>query len=180
MNEQPESFDEVEPAEMADPTTFSVDDITQKGGVFVIPVDAPVPSELTSASLPVGPLYARLFALAQEDDGQFHFLPVSGAELLHIERAWRLLQVSKRVYALFDLPGARYDVMFTQAVRQIGIRRIEWPSVSESMASKLIANQRTRDAEPWAAKADLTVPGRRLPSVATVGVTPLEEPLDED
>lgn len=180
MQIKTDNFDDLDPAALADPSSFSIDDIAQRGGVFVIPVDAPIPSELSDAIMPKGGLYDRLAALASIDYDGFRFVPVSGAELLHIERAWRLLQVAKRVYALFDLPGARYDVMFTQAVRQIGIRKLEWPSVSESIAAKVIANQRTKDAAPWNLGADLTIPARRLPATASIGVPPLEAPPDED
>lgn len=173
-------FDSSSPADLADPHTFSPDDISSGGAVFVIPMDAPVPAELGPDAVPSGSLYARLVALASPDTGSFSFAPVSGAELLHLERAWRLLQTAHRVFALFDLPGARYDVMFTQAVRQIGLRKVDWPAVAESIAAKATIAQRTKDAKPWAAGDDLTKPSRRLPAMAQVVETPLGAPPDED
>lgn len=183
MSDSATSLDELNPEAIADPSTFTSDDLTTKGAVFVVPVDAPLPSELGALEVPSGTLYQRLVALCTPDDGKFSFVPLSGAELLHLERPWRLLQVAKRVYVLFELPGARYDVMFTQAARQIGLRRVEWPSVAEGIASKAVADQRTRDTAPWQLKQDLTAPGRRLPKVARHGAEELPTPEtseDED
>lgn len=166
MTDLATAMDELNPDELSDPSTFTLNDMTSKGAVFVVPVDAPLPSELGELKVPAGSLYERLAALCVPDDGTFSFVPVSGAELLHLERPWRLLQVAKRVFVLFELPGARYDIMFTQAARQIGLRRVEWPNVAESIASKAVSDQRTRDKEPWNIKQDLSVPGRRLPKIA--------------
>lgn len=180
MSNFDDNLESLSPLEIADPATFTLDDIAKGGAVFVIPLDAPTPSELSGAIVPAGSLYDRLRAIAYTDETHFSFVPVSGAELLHIERAWRLLQVAKRVYALFELPGARYDVMFTQAVRQIGLKKIEWPNVAEAIAAKLITQQRAHDKTPWNEGSDLTAPARRLPATAVVGTQPLEAPPDAD
>lgn len=121
-----------------------------KGAVFVVPIDAPIPSELTSDALPSGSLYKRLAALDIESSDSYAFVPLSGAELLNLERSWRALQSARRIYVLADLPAARYDVLFTQAVRQIGLQKVDWSHVSEAIASKVITDQRTKDKTPWA------------------------------
>lgn len=180
MSDSATSLDEIDSTAIADPSTFTTDDLTTKGAVFVVPVDAPLPSELGALEVPSGSLYERLRSLCSPDDGAFSFVPVSGAELLHLERPWRLLQVAKRVYVLFELPGARYDVMFTQASRQIGLRRVEWPSVAEGIASKAVADQRTKDVAPWQLRQDLSAPGRRLPKVARAGAEELPIPTADD
>lgn len=73
-----------------------------------------------------------------------------------LERPWRALQSRENVYVLTELPGARYDVLFDQARRAIGLRSLDWPSVAVAMSSYQRATQRTADKQPWA----LTKPGR--------------------
>ena len=174
------SLDDLTPDEIAHPSTFSVEDVAAKGAVFIIPVDAPLPSELGETGVPSGTLYARLAPLCSKDPEMFAFVPVSGAELLQLERPWRLLQVARRVFALFELPGARYDVMFTQAAKQIGLRRVDWPSVAEALASQATEQQRVKDSHPWDVQQDLSVPGRRLPKVARVSEELPEPPPSND
>lgn len=170
-----------------DPEDLRVNDVDVRKSVFVVPVDAPVPSELGADQMPSGTLYRRLAALDESDPIDFAFVPVSGAELLALDRVWRTLQRPKKIYALFDLPGAKYDVLFTQAVRQIGIPRIEWPSVSEALASRTRTIQRTNDSSPWVLSKDLSsapVPGSKrsmLPTSSTSGLgSRLPVPVSED
>lgn len=137
--------------QLADPGTLDPGNVVRNGAVFVVPVDAPLPSELGELVVPTGSLYDRIRALCVPDESVFQFVPISGAEMLHLDRAWRLLQVAKRVFVLADLPGARYDVMFTQASRQIGLSKLDWPSVASTIASKAITDQRTKDSTPWQA-----------------------------
>jgi hypothetical protein len=167
--------------ETSDPDELRVQDFDVRNSVFVIPVDAPVPSELADVEMPKGTLYDRLRALNVETTDEFAFVPLSGAELLSLERSWRSFQVAKRVFALFDLPGARYDVMFTQSVRLIGLRRIEWPAVAEGLASRTRTVQRTKDATPWNLK-DNKPSGSKFPrSMDDTGeALPTPEGTDEN
>lgn len=142
-----EMEDEVSPS--ADPEALRIRDFDVRNSVFVIPLDAPVPSELAEGTIPAGTLYKRLAALDQKEIPEFAFVPISGTELLALDRVWRVMQEAKKVYALFDLPGARYDTLFTQAVRQIGLVRVEWPAVADALASRVRTVQRTKDVEPW-------------------------------
>lgn len=153
-----------------------------RGAVFLVPVDAPLPSELTGVTVPSGTLYQRLAALDTPDGDSFSFVPLAGAELLSLDRAWRLLQTAKRVFVLTGLPAARYDVLFSQATRQIGLQSVDWPAVSEAIASKLVSDQRTKDATPW---ADPTAPSlatkpRRVPKSSSVDYPTLPVPQGND
>lgn len=132
-----------------DPEALRIKDFDIRNAVFVLPLDAPVPSEISEIEMPKGSLYKRLAALDSEDLQEFAFVPLSGSELLALDRIWKPLQRARRVFALFDLPGARYDVLFTQAVRQIGIHRVEWPAVSQALALRIRTVQRTADVSPW-------------------------------
>jgi len=118
--------------------------------VFLIPLDAPLPNELSTALVSSGNLYQRLQPLTSADlEVDFALVPLAGNELLALDRAWTTLVEAPRVYALLDIPGAKYDILFTQARRQLGIRALEWPVVSEALAAKLRAVQRTTDKSPW-------------------------------
>lgn len=133
-----------------------------KEAAFIIPLDAPLPNDLRDASMPSGGLLARLRYLSDEPiEKGFGFVPVSGAEFMALERVWRSLQERKHVYVLTDLPGAKQDVLFDQARRAIGLRALDWPSVSGELAAHVIHQQRTKDKTPWQAAAPATT---RFPS----------------
>lgn len=159
-----------------------------RGAIFVVPIDAPLPSELSGVDVPSGSLYVRLHALDSPEEGTFSFVPLSGAELLSLDRVWRLLQTAKRVFVLTGLPGARYDVLFSQATRQIGLQSVDWPAVSEAIASKLVSNQRLRDKTPWAEPTSPSLTGdpalspkaRRTPRSSSVDHPALPVPLGSD
>lgn len=123
---------------------------TLSGAAFIIPLDAPLPNELVGSDVPTGSLLNRLRYLADGDvPTGYAFVPISGAEFLTLERAWVSLQERKRIFVLTELPGARYDVLFDQARRAIGLRALDWPSISTAMAAHVIEAQRTRDTRPW-------------------------------
>jgi hypothetical protein len=145
----------MEPDSAADPDSLRVHDVDVRGTVFIIPVDVSVPSELSDVNLPSGTLYDRLAPLNVEQTDDFAFTPLSGAELLSLERAWRSLQRAKKVAVLQGLPGARYDVLFTQASRLIGLRIVDWPAVAEAIANRVRTVQRTKDTNPWTLKEKL-------------------------
>lgn len=156
------------------------------GAVFVIPVDAPIPSEIAGSEMPRGSLYKRIAAIDSDDFDGFKFVPVSGSELLALERAWRTFCAAKRVYVMMDLPAARYDVLFTQAVRQIGLEKIGWSHVSEAIAAKVISDQRTKDTAPWnnPMVEGVSIPVKRgrspVSSTGRRAVLPTPESADED
>jgi hypothetical protein len=66
-----------------------------------------------------------------------------------LSRAWSLLKVAKKVAVLSDLPGAREDVIFSQARRQIGLKTVEWASLAEAFSKRQVERQRTGDKQPW-------------------------------
>lgn len=129
--------------------TLPVGSFNVEGSVFVVPLDAPLPSEISADGLPTGSLYKRLAPLDVEKPTGFAFVPISGAELLSLDRVWRQIQAAKRVFVLTDLPAARYDVLFTQAVRQIGLASVSWVNVAEAISSRQVTDQRTKDKTPW-------------------------------
>lgn len=142
---------------------------------FIMPLGAPLPSEFEKGLMPTGSLYQRIRALDTEswvDGDEFAFVPVSGAELLALERAWRALVRTKKVVMLSDIPAARYDVLFTQAARQIGIQTVDWPSVSDALSERFRTRQRIKDGQPWTQEIPTETPpaaapkGRRLPRAA--------------
>jgi hypothetical protein len=151
----PDDFDQEETEVFEKVDNLTVNDSNALGTVFIIPLDAPVPLELSDIEMPTGPLLARLQPLAvEEPTGDIALLPISGQELLALARAWTLLRVAKKIAVLSDLPGAREDIIFAQARRQIGLKTVEWPALSESFAKRKVERQRTGDKQPWLAKDD--------------------------
>jgi len=120
-----------------------------RGTVFVIPLAAPIPNELAEVKMAEGTLYERIAPLATALESEFAFMPLTGSEMLALERAWRQLQVVKKIAVLTELPGAKYDIIFDQAVRQLGLRKLDWPQVSEAIARRVRTVQRTKDTTPW-------------------------------
>jgi hypothetical protein len=155
-----------------------------ENSVFIIPLDAPLPVELQSLPLPTGTLLNRLAPLGEEPkDGTVALVPLSGSEFLELERPWRRLQVAKKVAVLEDLPGAKYDIIFQQARRQIGLRTVQWPTIIDALAAAQLAHQRTRDKQPWAAKDSAPkLEGRGGDSLVDAEriLTPPPEPEEED
>lgn len=164
MNEQ----DDVDGfrTDLDDPTNLIVQDFDLKGVVLIIPIDAPLPSELDGVELPKGSLYDRLRPITREPENEFAVVPLAGAELLALDRVWRTFQVAKRVLVLRELPGARYDVTFDQGSRLLGLKTVDWPSIADAMAKRVRTMQRTKDSEPW-----------KLPPL---GKEPTEEVMPED
>lgn len=174
-------------SEFEEVSKVKVGGVDLRGHVFVIPLDAPVPSELSSAPMPKGSLYDRLGPLAKATEAEFSFVPLSGAELLSLERAWRQLQTVAHVSVLFELPGARYDILFTQATRQIGLTRVEWTQVSDSLTSRLVETQRLKDTKPWASGAPISgeddspsLPRSNRSAGPTLATPPDDEVEDDD
>lgn len=164
-----------------DPDDLRVHEFDVRSAVFILPSDAPIPSELSDVAVPTGSLYQRLAALDVEEHEEFAFVPLAGAELLALDRVWRTIARARRVYALFDIPGAKYDILFTQSVRQIGLQVIEWPAVSQALADRTRQIQRTSDTAAWTLKQDLT--GRRpgpKSSTSTLDANPLTPPESSD
>jgi len=137
------------PEDLADPDELIVQDFDVRKAVFIIPIEAPIPSELGDAPISKGTLYERLAPLTMEPESEFVLLPIAGAELIALDRVWRTFQVATRVFALFDLPGARYDVTFTQAVRMLGLHGVDWVQVEQGLAKRLRVMQRRGDKSPW-------------------------------
>lgn len=172
-----ERTDDLDPTHVNIPS-LAVADADLAKAVFIIPLDAPLPNELADSVVPSGTLLTRLRALdltgSEAGDG-FDFVPLAGTELMALERPWRALQARENVYVLTELPGARYDVLFDQARRSIGLRSLDWPSVAVAMASHQRVTQRTADKTPWA----LQKPGRGGPR-GTLGRERLAVPESDE
>lgn len=149
----PSSYDPTSP----DPDDLAVGRLDVKGAVFVVPTDAPLPNELLGEDgadpIAKGSLYARLKPVATptEDSLGHSVCPLSGQELTALAAIWRSICAAKKVYVLGDVPGARYDVLFTQATRHLGIPRVSWPDVAEAVARRTALRQSLRDSKPWTA-----------------------------
>lgn len=169
------SFDALTP-----PEDLSVESVDVRNAVFIVPIDAPIPRELDEM-VSKGDLYARLGPVASDGDGM-SVVPLSGPELLGLSNVWRALAKAPRVYVLTGLPGARYDVTFSGAARQIGLRQLDWSDAAETMARRKAREQSTADAKPWTAsqqqsRAAPRVVNPRAPLPASH--TSLPEPSDE-
>lgn len=120
-----------------------------KGTVFVIPFDAPLPNELKDIPVASGTFLTRLQFLNSHEVALFEILPLRGDELIQLSRLWATLVEHKKVYAIRGLPGARYDVLFDQGLRAVGVPEIQWDTISTAMARAVVEEQRTTDATPW-------------------------------
>jgi hypothetical protein len=121
-----------------------------KGTVFLLPLDAPIPLELEDYAPATGPLLERLLPLAQkEPTDDIALVAVSGQELSDLGRSWSAIRVARKVHVLTELPGARDDIMFDMARKQLGITPVPWPSLAEAFSVRKIEKQRTGDSQPW-------------------------------
>lgn len=135
-----------------DPNRLSIGGADIRHSVLVLPLDAPVPSELGDIPLSSGSFYKRLAPLDVEkvdEDLDFSICLLTGSELMSLDRAWPTLVKAQRVFALFGIPGAQYDVLFTQAVRMLGLRRLDWSDVADQISSRVRTLQRTKDSQPF-------------------------------
>lgn len=154
---------------------------TLAGATFVIPLDAPIPNELVGGVTNTGNLYSRIRPLAEPQSGDGHsFVAISGSELLAMERCWHHFQEASKVYVLKELPGARYDVLFDQATRAIGLRTVDWPHVANVVEATALRLQRTADTTPWALKKVDTASAPSVPKKAGLTPTRLPRPAPDD
>lgn len=169
------------PEPILDPTKdlqdLLIDGIDVRRTAFIVPLGTPLPEEFEKLEVLKGALYDRLEGLARDDrhwltdkESDFVVVPLSGAELLALERVWPALVLTKRVSVLEGVPGTRYDVLFTQAARQIGLPTMQWPNVSSALVNRAVARQRAGDRAP--------LPGL-APAPSAPGAPPPEE-LDDD
>lgn len=117
--------------------------------LFVIPLNAPVPQELKTATVASGTLMQRLAILADTERRDVGLLPLSGHELMTLERVWPLLQDVKEVAFLHELPGTRPDAIYDMARRSIGLRTETWPELKDLLVAEHTEHQRLSDTKPW-------------------------------
>lgn len=144
------------------PADLSIAGADIDGAVLVVPSDAPLPNEIKDDAAS-GNLYTRLGPLAGAASASV--VPLSGPELLGLVGVWRSIASAKKVYYVSGLPGARYDVTFLGAVRQIGLRQLDWADISEHLARIQAHAQSTGDSQPWTREttASTTPAKRRFP-----------------
>jgi hypothetical protein len=126
-----------------------------EGYTFLIPLDAPLPVDLEASDMGKGTLYDRLEPLNHEQAEEMALVPVSGIELMALQKVWSYLVSNKKVAVLTELPGATYDIVFDQAKKQIGLRSIDWPAIADAVTAREVKQQRTSDKEPWRQSAEL-------------------------
>lgn len=127
--------------------TTSTGDVAS--AVFIVPFGAPMPNEAKDILVTTGSLFTRLAPLDEEAPATNVVIPLSGQELLGLSNVWHHLVLTKKVFVLGDLPGAKYDVLFDQAARGIGLKTVPWPEVSDAITRQLIETQRVGDTKPW-------------------------------
>lgn len=118
--------------------------------VFIIPLGAPIPTELAEvAMVTAATLYERIAPLTRPLEAEFGFVAIAGTELILLERVWRTFLNTPKVCVLRDLPGATYDIVFTQGTQQVGLRSVSWPAVADAIGTRVRTVQRTTDSTPW-------------------------------
>lgn len=129
-------------------SSVTVADANIVGTVFVIPIEAALPTELKELSVPTGTLYQRLHALDGIGDSDFGIVAISAQEFVDIAPAWRTLSTVKKAAVLLDLPGARYPTLFTLGYKQAGLQTYSWPMVADAVANRVRTRQRVTDKMP--------------------------------
>jgi hypothetical protein len=150
MTQFDQDHDEAETSNAEFDNHLNVEVGNVKGTVFLIPLDAPIPLELEDYAPATGPLLERLLPLAQKEPvDDIALVAVSGQELSDLGRPWSALRVARKVHVLTELPGARDDIMFDMARKQLGLTPVPWPSLAEAFATRKVEKQRTGDTQPW-------------------------------
>lgn len=135
---------------LAEVSAVDVGDKNIVGTTFVLPIEAALPAELEQIGYPSGTLYERLSALnALPADQDFGIVLISGQELVDIAPSWTAITNVKKVAVLLDLPGVRYNALFTLGYKQAGIATASWPSVAEGLANRVRTRQRVVDSQPF-------------------------------
>lgn len=121
----------------------------EPGTAFIVPLGAPLPAPMMEFRLSTGSLLQRILPLADEGpDVDTVIIPIDGADLFTLERAWHNLVVRKKVVALLGIPGAMYDVTFDHAVRGLGIHTADWPSLEQWFSDSARRAQQTSALRP--------------------------------
>lgn len=118
------------------------------GMAFIVPIAAPLPSELASIETSSGSLLQRLLPLSIENPETEVIIPLDGAELHALERLWSQIALRPHIALLTGIPGARYDVLMTQGARQLGIRSADWHTLEMAFGERTRTAQRLKDTRP--------------------------------
>lgn len=120
--------------------------------VLIVPLNAPLP-ELLASHVATGNVLERLCSLIDVGEKGPYVLPFSGEELTALERSWPLVRASVPrgviLAVLLGIPAARYDILFTQATRFMGVKTLDYVELESEIAQLRAARQSVGDKEPW-------------------------------
>lgn len=121
----------------------------EPGTAFIVPLGSPLPAPMMDFTISTGSLLQRILPLADDsEDAPTVVIPIDGADLFTLERAWHNLVTRRRVVALLGLPGALYDVTFDHAIRGLGIHTADWPSLEQWFSDSSRRAQQTAALRP--------------------------------
>jgi len=115
-----------------------------KNQIYIIPVGAAVPTELSSLHIAEGSFLARVLR-ATEDGG---ILPLAPLELGAISKSPEVFDLAGAI-VIDGLPGAFYDPLFISSASRLGISVELWESIKAMITKDSITAQRTADKRPW-------------------------------
>lgn len=120
--------------------------------VIVVPVNAPLPQLLADHQV-TGSLLDRLQALEGLGAEGPRVLPLSGDEVIALDRAWPLLRACADqdtiLVHMTEIPATRYDILYTQGVRVLGLKALAWPDLEIELSQLAASRQAVGDKQPW-------------------------------
>lgn len=131
--------------------------------LFVLPINSPAPSELSSMKELKG-TFAERIALAESTDVQA-ILPLSAVEASCIASTPEIFNLPTSVY-LSHVPGAAYDPMLDASVARIGMNVALWDAVRAELLSVRTETQRRNDRSAWQHKGNVPDPEALPPAPA--------------
>lgn len=120
--------------------------------VFVLPINSPAPSELSSLTELKGTFSERI-ALAESTDAQC-VLPLSAPEAAALAAYPEIFNLPPAVY-LSHVPGASYDPMLDASIARLGMNVVLWDAVKAELLAERTETQRRTDRSPWQHKGNM-------------------------
>lgn len=131
--------------------------------IFVLPINSPTPSELSTLKELKGTFSQRI-ALAESADAQ-SILPLSATEAAALASSPELFNLPMAVY-LSHVPGASYDPMLDASIARLGLNVALWDAVKAELLSARTESQRRADRSPWQHKGNMPDPDALPPAPA--------------
>lgn len=123
--------------------------------LFVLPINSPTPSELSSLVELKG-TFAQRIAAAEAADAQ-SVLPLSAAEAAALAAHPEIFNLPVAVY-LSHVPGASYDPMLDASIARLGMNVALWDAVRAELLAVRTEDQRRTDRSPWQHKGNAPDP----------------------